>query len=82
MTSPNTKLGQLIFGAGCGALVYVIRTWGGYPEGIAFAVMLMNAIVPLIDHYLRPRIYGHARDGKTLTYSDKKLAQVQQAGED
>jgi len=82
VTSPNTKTGQLIFGAGCGLLVYVIRTWGGYPEGVAFAVMLMNAVVPLIDHYVRPRIYGHARSGKTLQYSEKKLARVQQAGED
>ncbi|MEZ5582828.1 MAG: RnfABCDGE type electron transport complex subunit D [Candidatus Competibacteraceae bacterium] len=58
---PTTKTGQLVFGAGCGALIYVIRTWGGYPEGVAFAVVLMNAVTPVIDHYLRPRIYGRKR---------------------
>ena len=65
VTSPTTKLGQLIFGAGCGALVYIIRTWGGYPEGVAFAVVLMNAATPLIDHYIRPRIYGRTWRGQS-----------------
>ena len=82
VTSPNTRTGQIIFGAGCGLLVFVIRTWGGYPEGVAFAVMLMNALTPLIDHYIRPRIYGHAYGGKTLQYSEKRLARVKQAGEE
>jgi electron transport complex protein RnfD len=52
--------GRLIFGAGIGLLTYAIRTWGGYPDGVAFAVLLMNAAVPLIDRYTRPRIYGRA----------------------
>jgi H+/Na+-translocating ferredoxin:NAD+ oxidoreductase subunit D len=52
--------GRLIFGAGIGLLTYAIRTWGGYPDGLAFAVLLMNAAVPLIDRYTRPRIYGRA----------------------
>lgn len=64
VTSPATFRGQLIFGAGCGALTYVIRTWGGYPEGVAFAIVLMNGFTPVIDHYLRPRIYGRTRSGK------------------
>ncbi|GAB6040577.1 RnfABCDGE type electron transport complex subunit D [Endothiovibrio diazotrophicus] len=67
VTSPSTPLGQLIFGAVCGALVWVIRTWGGYPEGVAFAVLIMNAATPLIDHYTRPRIYGRTRRGEPLT---------------
>ena len=66
VTSPSTPAGQIVFGAGCGLLVWVIRTWGGYPEGIAFAVLLMNALTPLIDHYLRPRIYGRDRKGAPL----------------
>lgn len=66
VTSPNTPLGQIIFGAGCGALIYVIRTWGGYPEGTGFAILLMNAMTPLIDHYIRPRIYGRYRSGKPI----------------
>ena len=64
VTSPSTHLGQLIFGAGCGMLVFIIRTWGGYPEGVAFAVLLMNALTPIIDHYLRPRIYGRNMKGQ------------------
>jgi len=66
VTSPNTPTGQLVFGAGCGLLVFVIRTWGAYPEGAAFAVLLMNSATPLIDHYIRPRIYGRDRKGKPL----------------
>jgi len=66
VTSPNTKAGQLIFGAGCGFLTYVIRTWGGYPEGVAFAVLLMNALTPVIDRYVRPRILGRNRRGAPL----------------
>lgn len=69
VTSPNTPLGQVIFGAGCGALIFVIRSWGGYPEGTGFAVLLMNAVTPLIDHYIRPRIYGRYRNGKPLDVS-------------
>ncbi len=64
VTSPIAPLGQVVFGIGCGALVYIIRTWGGYPEGVAFAVVLMNAATPLIDHYLRPRIYGRTWRGQ------------------
>ena len=69
VTSPNTPLGQMIFGCGCGLLVFVIRSWGGYPEGTGFAVLLMNAVTPLIDHYVRPRIYGRYRNGKPLDIS-------------
>jgi electron transport complex protein RnfD len=72
VTSPVSMRGQLIFGAGCGALVYVIRTWAGYPEGVAFAVMLMNACTPLIDHYVKPRIYGRDRKGQPIHYADEK----------
>jgi electron transport complex protein RnfD len=70
VTSPVSIRGQLLFGAGCGLLVFAIRTWAGYPEGVAFAVMLMNACTPLIDHYLKPRIYGRDRKGEPLNYAD------------
>lgn len=66
--SPATPRGRLIFGMGCGALIYVIRVWGGYPEGVAFAVLLMNAVTPIIDHYVRPRIYGREAGGTPLEY--------------
>ncbi|MDI6747558.1 MAG: RnfABCDGE type electron transport complex subunit D [Rhodocyclaceae bacterium] len=64
VTSPNTRLGQLLFGLGCGLLTWIIRTWGGYPEGVAFAVLLMNALTPAIDRLVKPRIYGRDRKGK------------------
>ena len=72
--SPNTQRGKLIFAAGIGALVYIIRTWGGFPEGLAFAVLLMNAATPLIDHYIQPRIYGRRRDGRPLDYQHGRFA--------
>ena len=50
--------GRLIFGAGVGVITLVIRRWGGYPDGVAFAVLLMNMAAPLIDRYTRPRMYG------------------------
>jgi electron transport complex protein RnfD len=66
VTSPNSPIGQLIFGAGCGLIVFVIRSWGAYPEGVGFAVLLMNSITPVIDHYVRPRIYGRDHKGRPL----------------
>jgi electron transport complex protein RnfD len=70
VTSPNTPLGQLLFGIGCGVLIFVIRTWGAYPEGAGFAVLLMNSVTPLIDHYIRPRIYGRDSKGQPLEVAD------------
>ena len=72
VTSPNTKLGQIVFAVGISLLVFVIRTWGGYPEGMGFAVLLMNALTPLIDHYIKPRIYGRDRKGNPLTAPERE----------
>ncbi|WP_428102707.1 RnfABCDGE type electron transport complex subunit D [Candidatus Rariloculus sp.] len=58
VSAAESARGRLIFGAGIGLLTYCIRTWGGYPDGMAFSVLLMNSAVPLIDRYTRPRIYG------------------------
>ena len=58
VSSPTTARGRLIYGGGIGVLTYVIRTFGSYPDGVAFAVLLMNMAVPLIDRWTRPRIYG------------------------
>jgi electron transport complex protein RnfD len=58
VTSPVTFKGMLIFGCGCGLLTVLIRLFGGYPEGVSFAILLMNACTPLIDRYTRPKIYG------------------------
>ncbi|MDI6736213.1 MAG: RnfABCDGE type electron transport complex subunit D [bacterium] len=58
VTSPVTKTGQLIFGAGIGALVVLIRAKAGYPEGVCYAVLLMNTLTPLIDRWIKPKPYG------------------------
>ncbi len=58
VTACTTKKGQLIYGAAIGVLVYVIRTWGGYPDAVAFAVLLMNMAAPTIDYYTQPRVFG------------------------
>jgi electron transport complex protein RnfD len=72
VTSPASPKGQLIFGAGCGLLIFVIRTWGGFPEGVGFAVLLMNALTPVIDYYVRPRIYGRDYKGRPLKLPESK----------
>jgi Na+-translocating ferredoxin:NAD+ oxidoreductase subunit D len=58
VSGATTPRGKLIFGFGAGLLTIIIRTWGGYPDGVAFAILLMNLSVPLIDQYTQPRIYG------------------------
>jgi electron transport complex protein RnfD len=58
VSAAGTDRGRLIYGAGIGLLVYALRTWGAYPDGVAFSVLLMNGTVPLINRYTRPRIYG------------------------
>lgn len=55
----TTAKGRWIFGALIGVITYAIRTWGGYPDAIAFAVLLANMCVMLIDYYCKPRTYGH-----------------------
>ncbi len=79
VTSPVSRAGRLIFGAGCGLLVYVIRTWGSFPEAVAFAVLFMNALSPLIDRYWRPRAYGRTASGKPLAIG-RQTSQVKQEG--
>src|SRR5574343_428519 len=74
VTSPNTALGQIVFGLGIGFLTWVIRTYGGYPEGMAFAVLLMNALTPVIDRFVKPRILGRDRQGKPLDIPESKGA--------
>ena len=58
VTAATTVKGRIVFGAGVGLLTYIIRVWGGYPDGVAFAVLLMNMLVPLIDYYTQPKVYG------------------------
>ncbi len=61
VTSPITKKGAWIFGAGIGALVVLIRVFGGLPEGVMYAILIMNALVPLIDRGTQPRVFGTRR---------------------
>jgi len=58
VTASTTTRGRLVYGAGIGVIVYVIRTWGGYPDGVAFGVLLMNMAVPTIDYYTQPPVFG------------------------
>jgi electron transport complex protein RnfD len=58
VTSPLTARGQMVFGIGCGLLTAIIRLWGGYPEGVSYAILIMNAAAPLIDRYTKTRVYG------------------------
>ncbi|MDR3322881.1 MAG: RnfABCDGE type electron transport complex subunit D [Zoogloeaceae bacterium] len=66
VTSPATGAGQLVFGLGVGVITWVIRSLGGYPEGVAFAILFMNALTPLLDRTFHPRILGRTRAGKPL----------------
>lgn len=59
VSSATSNKGRLIFGAGVGLLVFLIRVWGNYPDAVAFAVLLMNFAAPFIDYYTLPRTYGH-----------------------
>lgn len=58
VTSPMTHKGQLIYGIAIGFLTVVIRNWGSYPEGMSFAILIMNGFTPLINHYIKPRRFG------------------------
>ena len=58
VSSSTTPTGRLLYGLLIGVLVYIIRTWGSYPDGVAFAVLLANMCVPLIDYYTQPRVFG------------------------
>ncbi|MBL4584723.1 MAG: electron transport complex subunit RsxD [Pseudomonadales bacterium] len=61
VTAATSTRGRLMYGAGIGLIIYVIRVWGNYPDAVAFAVLLMNFCAPLIDQYVQPRTYGHSQ---------------------
>ena len=58
VTSPMCSRGQLVYGVGIGLLTVVIRNWGAYPEGMSFAILIMNAFTPLINTYIKPKRFG------------------------
>lgn len=64
VTSPTTTWGRVIFGLGCGILTFLIRTYGGFPEGVCYAILFMNVCSPLIESYVRPRRFGVTRARK------------------
>ena len=59
ISASTTPIGKLIYGAGIGAFIYIIRMWGSYPDAMAFSVLIMNMAVPMIDYYTQPRVLGH-----------------------
>lgn len=61
VTSPMTKKGQILFAFGCGLITTLIRIFGGYPEGVSYSILLMNLLVPVIDHYIKPTGFGHEK---------------------
>ena len=61
VSSATSTRGRLLFGIGVGILIYIIRSWGGYPDAIAFSVLLMNLCAPTLDYFTRPRSYGHSK---------------------
>lgn len=64
VSASTTNKGRLYYGALIGVLICLIRQWGGYPDGVAFAVLLTNMCVPLIDYYTQPKVYGHPAKNK------------------
>jgi electron transport complex protein RnfD len=58
VTSPMTHKGMIIYGIGIGVITVLIRTWGAYPEGVSFAILIMNAFVPLLNMYIKPKRFG------------------------
>lgn len=61
VTSPMTRGGMVIYGIMIGVITIIIRTWGAYPEGVSFAILIMNGVTPLINRYIKPKRYGERR---------------------
>ena len=58
VTSPMSKTGMVVYAVLIGVITMVIRRWGAYPEGMSFAILIMNAFTPLINNYIKPKRYG------------------------
>jgi len=75
VSASTTPFGKILYGGGIGLLIYIIRTWGSYPDAVAFAVLIMNMAVPTIDYYTQPRTFGHAHkilSGRTSSKNKDK----------
>jgi len=71
VTSPMTYSGQLIFGIGAGVLTILIRNWGAYPEGVSFAILIMNAATPLLNRGLKPKRFGAVQSKSSVKMTQK-----------
>ena len=65
VTSPMSKWGMVVYAVGIGVITVLIRVWGAYPEGISFAILIMNAVVPLLNKYMRPKRFGVVKPAKS-----------------
>lgn len=72
VTAPASNVGKLMFGAGIAFVMFAIRAWGGFPEAVAFAVLFMNALTPLIDKFIKPRAYGRNLKGDAIKHVDMR----------
>ena len=70
VSGATSNKGRLIFGCGVGVITYIIRVWGGYPDGVAFATLLMNMAAPAIDYWTQPRTYGHRKANRGMAKSE------------
>jgi electron transport complex protein RnfD len=64
VTSPSVRNGQILFGVGCGFLTMLIRLKGGFPEGVMFAILIMNCFAPLIDRSFQAKVFGAVKQEK------------------
>lgn len=71
VTNPMTAWGKVIFALGCGVITVVLRFYSNLPEGVMFAILIMNGMTPLIDRYIRPKAYGHSRRSKEEKAADE-----------
>lgn len=76
VTSPMTPMGQIVFGVGAGILTIAIRNWGAYPEGVSFAILIMNAFTPLINKGIKPKRFG----SKAVVSTEKTTQKVAEYG--
>lgn len=60
-TTPDTELGGIIFAAGCGLITALIRVFGSYPEGVSYAILIMNVVTPVIDKHIQPKVFGEVK---------------------
>ena len=67
VSAATSNYGKIIYGAGVGIFIFIIRSWGGYPDAVAFSVLLMNLAAPTIDYYSQPRTYGHSKANRGMS---------------